>query len=638
MTTATVKIGVDGFPIDPRHLYFEQHLAIDPIIEEALKESISWSIKVHKYLPAQLLMKQECKFQLKTIFAIFERLSWLENVAFPNSSLISETNLHKVVTALSQLVDKIITRDLGYEETDLVAMLRWCVIDYHPRVQYLLNYGLLRLPMAKILGQIEKYGEAHQLSEDFKSLIYKSYIWSDTKEIVERILINQSEHIDFSKLFELKVGDRWAVAAVEQIDRLTGSEKEDWSKLLVHASTATQATPTSKWLVTARSLLDKVGIANFKSCVSEWFELVERSPETPIADRNRLILTGLIWFYSLMGDEIELESIADLTVKCYNKIRGIGPVCLKAGNAGLWLLGEIGTFQAIDFMEKMRQKVMNQAIQKQIEKYLNLAAQKTGLSREDLEELSIPTYNLDRDGIFQQTLGTAIVTIKILGTQQIELSWTNNGKLQKSVPANVKTNFAGELKTLKRTIDDIKKTLSIQRDRLDKLYVTPRSWNLTTWRDRYLHHPLLSQLTYRLIWNFETNGKIRTGIWRDGKLVDATGAAIEGLTDRHRVTLWHPIDSTITEVLAWRLWLEDRAIVQPFKQAHREVYLLTDAERVTNNYSNRFAAHIIRQHQFANLCRQRGWEFSLIGGFDSHSILYLSLPKYRPSEVLRSSI
>ncbi len=74
MTTA-VKIGVDGFPIDPTNIYYEQHLAIDLIIEEALKIQYRWDIKVQKYLPTQLLMTQVCRFQLKTIFAIFERLN-----------------------------------------------------------------------------------------------------------------------------------------------------------------------------------------------------------------------------------------------------------------------------------------------------------------------------------------------------------------------------------------------------------------------------------------------------------------------------------------------------------------------------------------------------------------------------------
>jgi hypothetical protein len=65
------------------------------------------------------------------------------------------------------------------------------------------------------------------------------------------------------------------------------------------------------------------------------------------------------------------------------------------------------------------------------------------------------------------------------------------------------------------------------------------------------------------------------------------------------------------EIVAWRHWMERNKIRQPFKQAHRELYLLTDAERTTNTYSNRFAAHILRQHQFHALCAARGWRNKL---------------------------
>jgi hypothetical protein len=72
-----------------------------------------------------------------------------------------------------------------------------------------------------------------------------------------------------------------------------------------------------------------------------------------------------------------------------------------------------------------------------------------------------------------------------------------------------------------------------------------------------------------------------------------------------------PIGRPMDDVLSWRAWLERHGVRQPFKQAHREVYVLTDAERRTNVYSNRFAAHILRQHQFNALCAARGWKNSL---------------------------
>src|SRR5205807_5813130 len=77
------------------------------------------------------------------------------------------------------------------------------------------------------------------------------------------------------------------------------------------------------------------------------------------------------------------------------------------------------------------------------------------------------------------------------------------------------------------------------------------------------------------------------------------------------VELWHPIGRPMHDVISWRTWLERHEVRQPFKQAHREVYLLTDAERRTATYSNRFAAHILRQHQFNALCAARGWNNQL---------------------------
>ncbi len=69
-------------------------------------------------------------------------------------------------------------------------------------------------------------------------------------------------------------------------------------------------------------------------------------------------------------------------------------------------------------------------------------------------------------------------------------------------------------------------------------------------------------------------------------------------------------------------------IVQPFKQCHREIYVLTDAEIQTETYSNRFAAHILKQHQLQHLCLQRGWQYQLMGSFDFQSTPTLHLPKW----------
>ena len=109
--------------------------------------------------------------------------------------------------------------------------------------------------------------------------------------------------------------------------------------------------------------------------------------------------------------------------------------------------------------------------------------------------------------------------------------------------------------------------------------------------------------------------------------MDWAGHAVEP-SQQARVRMWHPVRPDVQTTLSWRCWLEDHEVRQPFKQAHREVYLLTDAERETATYSNRFASHIIRQHQFAALSKERGWRFKVMGDWDSHNTPSLDLSPY----------
>jgi len=111
-------------------------------------------------------------------------------------------------------------------------------------------------------------------------------------------------------------------------------------------------------------------------------------------------------------------------------------------------------------------------------------------------------------------------------------------------------------------------------------------------------------------------------------LVNSIDETIEP-NDDTIISLWHPVGKPMDDVLGWRDWLDTNKIIQPFKQAHREVYLLTDAEKNTDTYSNRFAAHIIKQHQFNALCGARGWKNQLrLMVDDSYEPAKIILPQW----------
>src|SRR5262249_23755389 len=159
------------------------------------------------------------------------------------------------------------------------------------------------------------------------------------------------------------------------------------------------------------------------------------------------------------------------------------------------------------------------------------------------------------------------------------LLWVRpDGKTQGTVPAPVKANHAEELKELQAAAKDIQKMLPAQRDRIDSLFLQQRTWPYEIWRERYLGHPLVGTLTRRILCQFTNGGETSTGIWFYGKLLDLDLKPIKSKSGT-TVQLWHPIGKPTAEISAWRAWLDEQQIQQPFKQAHREIYLLTDAEQ-----------------------------------------------------------
>jgi hypothetical protein len=84
------------------------------------------------------------------------------------------------------------------------------------------------------------------------------------------------------------------------------------------------------------------------------------------------------------------------------------------------------------------------------------------------------------------------------------------------------------------------------------------------------------------------------------------------------------------ELQRWRERIFSGGIRQPFRQAFREFYQVTDDERVTRMYSNRFAGVYLRQHQLASLCRARGWEYRLMSvSFDGYNVPTKKLPHWK---------
>lgn len=444
-------------------------------------------------------------------------------------------------------------------------------------------------------------------------------------------------------IIDLDPGEPWAAQALADINGAAPAARAAWTHLIDHCMGTTGSAPSGKWSSRAADLIKVIGKRDFEARILRWLPLTIEARTTvattgylqlPVGsimllDRSMSTLRGLVWAASLAPTPTNTPDLAralgQLVISAYRKIPGRGPRAILVGNAAIHALGQMRGPDALGQLAMLRVKVKFGTGQKMLEKALVAAATREGLPRDEIEELAVPSYGMTDVGLRREEIGEFIAELRIQPGGSLDLTFTKQGtdakgkapRPQKSVPASIKADRADDLKELKAAAKDIASMLPAQRDRIDSLFVENKSWPLATWRERYLDHPLVGTIARRLIWTFTPAAGAKAAptshaAWLDeaGSLVTVDGEPFtppEGAS----VSLWHPIDHATDDIIAWRRFFEDRQVRQPFKQAHREVYILTDAERNTGTYSNRYAAHIIRQHQFNALCAARHWKNKL---------------------------
>ncbi|MGW7285405.1 DUF4132 domain-containing protein [Streptomyces sp. NPDC054847] len=410
----------------------------------------------------------------------------------------------------------------------------------------------------------------------------------------------------------LNPGEAWADQALADAGRLGDAGR----RLLKHLRTATSARPTAKWQQAAAALIDEIGPGELQRAVLGWLRLTA-APRTLTLytrpgwpDHNALFdpcntdaLRGAAWLAAQLPPSRDLtRALGALVETALRKVPGVGPRAPKIAGAGVTALSAATGEAALAELARLSVKVTYKGTLKQLGAALDARAEALGLRREDIEELAVPAYGLTEVGRGEQPLGDTTAVLGVHGGRAV-LTWrTAAGKELKSPPAAVRRDFPDEVKALRAAAKDIDKMLTACSERLDRQFLARRSWTYQAWRERLLDHPLAGTVARRLVWLVGGTPVAFDGT--DLRTLDGDPMCVTGTAP---VSLWHPVGRPAAEVAAWREWLEAKQVTQPFKQAHREVYPLTDAERVTGTYSNRFAGHVLRQHQFNALAAARGW-------------------------------
>lgn len=489
-------------------------------------------------------------------------------------------------------------------------------------------------PFQHLVTQALKLARRHCSQDDYdrlNKLLSHDLDWhgpvGQANKKLKKFLIAKGEEKDTIPPYRRLSGDPFGEHVSAAVGAMPESHRGKWHQLFHHCAEVTGSKPTEKFRGEADRLIEEIGVKTFKPVIQDWLRVASTvevrasggSWSQPIlfTDSNKQLLKGLIWTLIRFHDEKMLQLIADLAAHAAQKLPGVGPAAQSTVNACLFVLAGSRGLVGVSHLSRLKLRIKQTNTQRQIQKYIDDNAAKQGLKSAQIEEIAAPDFGLDA-GQREWAFEDYTLRLTVSGPGRAELAWLKpDGKPQKTVPAFVKASAAhsDRLKAAKALQKQVKTSGTVQRDRIDRLYVEDMAWGYGDFCKYYRDHGLVSTIARKLIWMLEENGTATSALFQDGVWQDVAGNPVE-VSGATTVRMWHPVDEESEKVLAWRERLEALGITQPLKQAYREIYLLTEAELSTATYSNRMAAHIIKQHQFNTLAAIRGWQFSLLGAYD----------------------
>ena len=508
-------------------------------------------------------------------------------------------------------------------------------------------------PLGLVITQLEKSLKNIDLTSGERSALMKIASWK-LWTIKSYGADLQKAHVKLSKLLgedgeapPFQLGNSHLAEEIRShLKSLPTDQTDHWNRLFNTAASATGSKPTKKLQAALKSDIETLGKDSFRAAFQHWAIWAAKTPHA-FHDKNakesryyglgqlhgtlQTMIKGLVWGMAQFHDEKSLAAVAALAEKCFDRIKGIGPAAPALGNACIYTLSASKGLSGVAHLSRLKLRVKQNNTQKLIQKKIDENAQRLGLKSAEIEEMAAPDFGLNQ-GIRDYAFKDYTLRLNAQRVGEAKLSWIKpDGSPQKSVPSFIKESetLKKQLTAVRASAKNIKKASTAQRDRIDRLYTEDMSWTPDAHAKAYLNHGLVGPLARALIWQLEIGGKTIPALYREDQWEDVKGKPLK--SDITSLRLWHPIMDKVDVITAWRDRLEELQIRQPLKQAYREVYILTDAEISTRVYSNRMAAHILKQHQLNALAAIRGWSYSLMGAYDDgrdNTIAAKPLPAY----------
>jgi hypothetical protein len=458
-----------------------------------------WNIKVteltvYKEFAYKFSGKQKVSFILQAIAAI-------DNFTKTKSYYSSDDKDYRIRQIAGDFMNLFLKTKLVLDETDIIALMD----AFSANKKY--NHGsLLQWPLLPFLNQVKRNVPEMVISpllstaiKAFRQIVADipdAYHQKDRAKLLNRldeILFKHEGDPQKIKPTYFPGEDEFAQHANETVQNLKEDEQQVWFALLQHAQKASGAKPSAKYLTEAKTLYKNLPCDRFKLQINNWIDFLvrmkEKSTQHTSQYRNETytyttteflhttnldMIKGLIWNCTHFHDKTTLFNLAQLAERAYRKIPGKGPAAASVANACLYVLANSKGMDGLGHLSRLKLRIKQSSTQNLIEKYLQEAATKQGVTIHEIEDMAVDDFGLDA-GNRTYNFEDYSAVLEITGVGKTSISWFKpDGNEQKTMPSFVKEKLSPKLKKLKDASKQIELTLTAQRDRLDRMFIANR--------------------------------------------------------------------------------------------------------------------------------------------------------------------
>lgn len=228
----------------------------------------------------------------------------------------------------------------------------------------------------------------------------------------------------------------------------------------------------------------------------------------------------------------------------------------------------------IQLLLSLARRYRTRSVQKTAAELVQTVADRSGWSRDQLADRTIPTAGFEADGCQVLDYGTRTFILR-LDDQLKPVLVNEKGKTIKSLPAPRQADDAERIKETRASFSaakkELKQVVALTGGRFYEAMCAGRRWPVGEWREYLFEHPIVTRLLQRLVWRHEAAGEgdyfyFRPG--EDGGFIDAEDEE-RHLAEGGTVSLAHRSLLSAEEAAAWGRHLKDYGVSPLFEQIDR---------------------------------------------------------------------